>query len=104
MGLTSEQILLAMQLAILGEVYPEIRAIVYAYNSSKKSFLLRYYLNRQPTEDDYESISEVVTEFISQFSYLEFEEIKEECQYSDLPKSKLELLDGLIYSNKEDEI
>lgn len=38
MGLTTEQIRVAMQIALLGEVYSEIRAIVYSYSSEEKSF------------------------------------------------------------------
>lgn len=101
MGLTTEQIRLALQISLLGEVYSEIRAIAYAYDSLKNIFLIRYYLNREPEEDDYESVSEVMAEFISQFSHLEFEELKEQCQYSNLSKSQLDSLDGFVYSKKE---
>lgn len=101
MGLTVEQIRTAMQIALLGEIYPEIRAIVYAYDSIKKSLLVRYYLTRQPTDYDYESVSEVMTELLSQFKYSEFDQVKEECQYSSLPLSRLDPLDGFVYSRKE---
>ena len=101
MGLIIEDIRLAMQTSLLGEVYSEIRAIAYAYDDEKKSFLIRYYLNREPTEDDYENVSEVMTEFISHFKHSEFDKLKEECQFSTLPQSKLDSLDGFIYLKKE---
>ncbi len=101
MGLTTEEIRSAMQTSLLGEVYPEIRAVAFAYDGIKKSVLIRYYLNREPTEDDYENVSEVMAEFISNFKHSEFDELKEECQYSNLPKSELAPLDGFVYSKKE---
>ncbi|MGD8781980.1 MAG: colicin [Ignavibacteria bacterium] len=102
MELTNEKIRLALQMALLGEIYGELRAVVYKYNSKEKSFLIRYYLNRKPTEYDYESISVVMAEFISNFKYSEFEEIKEECVFSSVHQSKLESLDGFVYLKKED--
>ena len=102
MGLSTEDIRLAMQTSLLGEIYPEIRAIVYAYDPEQKTFLIRYYLNREPIEDDYESVSEVMTEFIAHFKHSEFDELREECCFSNLSQSKLNPLDGFVYSNKED--
>ncbi len=90
-----------MQTSLLGEIYSEIRAIVYSYNSEKKIFLIRYYLCREPIEADYESVSVVMTEFISNFKCTEFNELVEDCQFSDSPRSKLDCLDGFIYLRKE---
>jgi hypothetical protein len=101
MSLTRSEIKCAMQTALLGEVYPSIRAIACAYNPITKNFLIRYYLDRKPTDDDYDSVSEVMTEFISHFKYSEFDELKEECQYSELPASKIDPLDGFVYARKE---
>ncbi|UOY08650.1 hypothetical protein L0P88_08865 [Muricauda sp. SCSIO 64092] len=100
MGLSTEEIRTALRTSLLGEIYPEIRAIAYAYHSEEKKFLIRYYLNREPTEDDYESVSEVMAEFISNFKHSEFDILKEECRFSNLPKSKLDPLDGFVYSKK----
>ena len=44
MGLRNEEIRIAMQIALLGEVYSEIRAIAYSYDPEEKRFLIRYYL------------------------------------------------------------
>jgi hypothetical protein len=101
LGLTTQDIRVALQISLLGEVYADVRAVAYSYDSNRKFFLIRFYLNRTPTEDDYENVSIVMTEFISHFKHSEFDEIKEECLYSNLPKSALDALDGFVYSRKE---
>ena len=63
--------------------------------------MLRYYLDRAPTEEDYESVSVVMTKFISQFRHSAFNTIKEECYYSRLPQSQIDSLDGFVYSRLE---
>lgn len=101
MALNNKEIRVALQTALLGEIYPSIRAIVYEYNLKNKSFLIRYYLDREPIEEDYESVSEVMTEFISQFKHSEFDKLKEECIYSNLVISELDPLNGFVYSRNE---
>lgn len=99
--ITVDEILLTLQVSLLGEIYPSIRAIVYKYEPDTKKFLLRYYLDREPNEDDYYNVSCVVTEFIAYFKFTEFEDLIEECVYSDEPYSKLDVLDGCVYLRKE---
>ena len=94
-------ILLALQSALLGEVYPSIRAVVYKYSSETKQFLLRYYLDREPIDDDYESAGNVVAEFISNFKFSDFDIVKEECVYSNDPISMFDIMDGMVYCRKE---
>lgn len=101
MGITQEQIRIALQTALLGEIYQDIRAIAFAYNNVTKSFLLRFYMSHKPTDEDYENISGVMTEFISNFKYSDFKKLKEECKYSTSSKSKLDPLDGFVYYRKE---
>lgn len=96
-----KSIRLALQTSLLGEVYPELRAVAYSYDEDKKQMLIRYYLARVPTEEDYESISIVTAEFISFFHYETFQKIMEECWYALDPMMKLDPLDGFIYSRKE---
>jgi len=100
MEITTEQIRIALQISLLGEIYHEIRAIAFAYNNVTKSFLLRFYMSHKPTDEDYENVSDVMTEFISNFKYSDFKELKEECKYAN-SKSKLDPLDGFVYSRKE---
>lgn len=99
--ITNEQIRLALQFALFDEVYPEIRMIVFQFDRKKKIFRLRYYLSREPNNDDYDNLGRVMTIFISNFKFSEFDSLKEECIYSLEPISKLETFDGIIYSRKE---
>jgi len=97
MGLNPEQIRLVLQISLLGEIYPAIRAIAFDYVVIDKRFTLRYYLDREPVDDDFEKISVVMTEFIANFSYQEFDELEEDCLYSNLPMSELSPLSGFVY-------
>ena len=101
MSVTRNDILLSLQQALLGEIYPSIRMVVFDYNQSLRKFTLRYYLDRESNKDDFESISCVVGEFLSHFKYTEFEEIKEECIYSLALPSEIDILDGMVYLRKE---
>jgi hypothetical protein len=101
MKISREQILLSLQRALLCEVYPSIRAVVYKHLSENGQFKLRYYLDRTPTDDDYESIGNVMAEFISDFKYSDFEDLVEECLYSKKPLSELDILDGIVYCRME---
>lgn len=84
-----------------GEIYPEVRGIVFKYEPLEKYFLLRFYLDREPTEKDEEIASVVLSEFISNFSYKEFEIIESECKLSLLYPKDIDVLDGVVYWRKE---
>lgn len=101
MKVTREKILLALQSSLQGEIYPSIRAIVFKHNPQLKHFILRYYLDKEPEESDYESIGNVMAEFMSNFKFSDFERLDEECLYTDKPISKLDIMDGLVYYRKE---
>lgn len=104
MAINKTSIFLALQSALLGEVYEGIRAIAFKYNPDTKYFKLRYYLNRKPTEDDNNSIGNVMAEFISNFKHTEFDKIDEECIYFQKPISELDPMDGIVFCRKENEI
>lgn len=99
--ITRSDILLSLQDALIGEIYNNIRAIVFDYNEVNKSFLLRFYLDKVPDEDDFENVSNVMGEFISHFKFSEFNIIYEECLFSKLQLSELEQLSGIVYARKE---
>lgn len=98
--INKDRIRLALQIALLGEIYPAIRAIAFAYNSAKL-LKVRFYLDREPNEDDYESVSSVMSELIASFNNIEISEVIEECFYSTTSISELDSLDGLVYSRRE---
>jgi len=101
MEIKKEQILLALQSALLGEIYSSIRAIVFKYEANNHYFLLRYYLDREPNDDDFENVEIVITEFISNFKFTDFDKTKGECKYTTLPLSNLDVMDGIVYCRKE---
>lgn len=96
-----ESIRLALQSALIGEIYPHIRAIVFRYEPKSKAFKLRYYLDREPTTDDFENIDCVMTEFLANFKYSEFDTLQQECIHSLESLSCIDIMDGLVFCRKE---
>lgn len=97
-------LVLSFNRALLGEVYPQIRSIALEFSSRKKSLLIRYYLDRQPTEFDYESISVVETQLGAGLSGEYYSECDLQCVFSQEPMGKLDSLDGFIYARREYEL
>jgi hypothetical protein len=90
--------------ALLGEIYPNIRAIAISF-SDKKELRIRYYLDREPTEFDYESLGYVMTSVLSNASSNEdIRSIKEECEYSILPLGELDTLDRIVFARREHDL
>ncbi|WP_077415270.1 hypothetical protein [Chryseobacterium sp. JV274] len=92
-----KDVLISMQRALWGMIYPEIRAIAVGYNGIEKLKVI-YYLDREPIEDDYENISEVTAEVSSDINFKEVEEL---CTYTNEPFSKLDNLVSWVYIRKE---
>ncbi|MDA3876797.1 MAG: hypothetical protein PF483_06885 [Halothiobacillus sp.] len=89
------------QSALISEIYPEIRAIAVGYSPSLK-LTVRYYLDREPVDFDYESLSMVVSEVLSNtMGENEIIEVSEECLHSEQSMSDLDRLDGLVYARRE---
>jgi len=86
--------------ALLGEIYPSIRGIAVKYVKNKK-LLIRYYLDREPLDFDYESIEVVATNLDSTISSDSVIDIELECVYSNKALNCLESLDGFIYARRE---
>lgn len=94
-----KDLLLSGQRALWGQVYPEVRAIAIGY----KNRVLRiiYYLDREPNSSDYEVVSDVAGEIVSDFPYNLFKDVKEECVYSNDLIKNLSSLDSFLYIRKE---
>jgi hypothetical protein len=81
-------------------IYPEIRAITVGIEKINGVETLRiiYYLDRVPTDFDYENISDVAGEILGDFDINKVEEI---CEYNMAPVSKLVMLEYLVYARLE---
>ena len=91
--------------ALVGEIYPEIVMIGVRWNKNKGEFTLRYYIDREPTEYDYESISVVSANFYAHLNEFEDKNIKkyvEQCVYytkgDKIPDDHFEF--GLLYGRR----
>ncbi|CVK17263.1 MAG: hypothetical protein J6581_10115, partial [Apibacter sp.] len=91
------KILLSIQRALLGMIYSSIRAIAVGFEKTEKLKVI-YYLDKKPTEDDYDSISEVTTEVLAD---IDFSEVEEKCIFTLEPISKLDKLNSWVYMRKE---
>lgn len=90
---------------LLGEVYPAIRAV--AVGLDDDVLMLRYYLERQPTVGDNESIEIVALNIDSSNSIkstLGVSRFDVECVYSDAPIGKLDWLGGWAYARRENDL
>lgn len=94
-------LMLSMQRALLGAIYPSIRMITIGYDKELKNFTIRYYLDREPNEDDRDKISCVMAEVIGDYKFDTFNNIFEECIYSNDSLSKLEVLNVIVYAREE---
>ena len=97
-----EWLLLWTTKALLGEIYPSIRAIAVGFNE-ERLLTLRYYLDREVEESDYENIDEVITNILANTSSNDdIKEVKDEIFFNLAPFKDLEPLNGFIYMRKEE--
>lgn len=90
------------RIALLGEIYPNIRAIAVGY-SEGGDVLIRYYLDREPTEFDLESIEIVATNFDALGGKEQhINKIDVQCVHALGVKGDLDSLSGFLYSRRED--
>ncbi|MDX1920251.1 MAG: hypothetical protein SFU25_05900 [Candidatus Caenarcaniphilales bacterium] len=95
-----QSILLAFQRSLLGEIYPEVRGICFLYSESQE-MIIRYYLDREPTSKDYESIEVLADNILSDLEPGIVSSISLECNYSDAPINQLEQLTKFVYIRRE---
>jgi hypothetical protein len=92
-----------MRIALLGEVYPNIRAIAIKLTNNRV-INIRYYLDREPTNDDYESVDMVASNLEASMPLGYFKELNTECVFSNDPISELDSLNGFYYARREYEM
>ncbi|MGO7214128.1 colicin [Rhizobium ruizarguesonis] len=88
--------------SLLGEIYPAIRAIAAEFVG--KTLLIRYYLERAPTEFDVDSAEVLSTNIYASAGSDLIERINVECIYATLPFKDLDPLSGFVYCRREYDI
>ena len=87
--------------SLLGEIYPEIRVIAVGFDANRK-LRIRYYLDREPTEDDYENLAVVVANIFAHTSSREdIKEVEEEIVFAKGADYEIDPLDGVVFARKE---
>ena len=91
------KLLLSIQRALLGMIYPSIRAIAVEFLRLEELKVI-VYLDREPIEFDYDNLSDITGEILAD---MEFKKVEEICLFS--KATKLELKDEAIwvYMRKE---
>jgi len=90
--------------ALIGEVYPEIRAIAVGL-SEERELVVRYYLDREPDDFDYESLQAVVSTVLSNTrTDRQIRSTREECIHSREELSNIDRMGGLVYARREYDI
>ncbi len=77
---------IALQFALLSEIYPAIHTIVYSSGEDPKFLYSFYYLDRTPTDYDYASIKRVAKKAEENLAYFGTKKIFTECLYIPLDK------------------
>ena len=87
--------------ALIGEIYPEIRLIAVKFSEAHE-LLVRYYLDREPNEDDYDSVDMLISEVLANTSNTtEITYYEGECVFSKEHMRELNQLDEVIYARRE---
>jgi hypothetical protein len=87
--------------SLLGEIYPTIRAIAVSFSGSRE-LTIRYYLDREPSNFDSESIDILLTNVLAGTAKgRPIHAAFGECVCSESRLKDLDVLDGLIYARRE---
>lgn len=86
--------------SLLGEIYPAIRAVAVS-SANDRTLRICYYLDRQPTDFDWESLEVVATNFSASIGQEKVSHIDLDCKFSMGPIGHLDYLDGFIYCRRE---
>lgn len=89
--------------ALIGEIYPAIRAIAISL-SDDGVLLIRYCLDRSPTDFDWESLEVVATNISASIGQDKISHVDLDCKLVLGSIECLECLDGFIYCRREYEL
>lgn len=87
--------------ALIGEIYPAIRAIAISLSDDDGELLIRYYLDRPPTDFDWESLEVVATNISASIGQDKISHVDLDCKFVLGSIGHLECLDGFIYCRRE---
>ena len=90
----------SVQRALLGEITPNVRMIAGSI-SGDSSFVLKYYYENEPTDDDLDNVSTIGANIDASLGTKTFKSMSDECAFSNEPFGTLDTLDGVFYARKE---
>ena len=89
--------------ALVGKIYPEIRVIAVRY-TRKRELLIRYYLDRDVTDEDINRANEVMEYILENISSKDdITHYESECIYTKDKLGDIDTLDERIYARCEDD-
>ncbi|MEE9927841.1 hypothetical protein [Microvirgula aerodenitrificans] len=86
--------------ALIGEIYSSIRAIAISFEDNK-NLTIRYYLDREVNDLDWENLEVVATNISSAMGVEQIPHIDLDCKFDPNALGKLDCLDGFIYARDE---
>ena len=86
--------------ALIGEIYPTIRAVANSLSDNGKLRII-YYLDRPPTEFDWESLEVVATNISASIDREKISHVDLDCKFLLGSIGRLDCLDGFIYCRRE---
>lgn len=92
-----KSLLISVQNALLGMIYPSIRAVFVSFHE-KELLKMVVYLDTSPTQDDFENLSEITTEILAD---IDFENVEEICEEYKGSLSEISDLGICVYMRKE---
>ncbi|AVB18207.1 colicin [Pseudomonas avellanae] len=96
-------LILCVWRALIGEIYPSIRAIALSLTDDR-TLLIFCYLDRQPRDFDWESLEVVATNISASAGQDKILRIDLECKYDSDPIGSLKRFGGFVYCRREYEL
>jgi hypothetical protein len=93
-------LILCIWRALIGEIYPALRAVATSL-SDDRTLRIVYYLDRSPTKFDWESLEVVATNISASIGREEISHVDLGCEFLLGPIGHLDCLDGFIYCRRE---